>query len=277
MNLAKCYYSLVQYCPDLARQEAVNVGVVLLCPEAEFLQARLVRKNKRAVDFFGTGTESSQLLEAMKQALWNRLEVEREQMLTLAGFQAFVNTRGNDLLLTSPKPLRTERTPAAELDFLYTELVEGDAAERATAQPSRSKEVAQQLDLALSSPRLQPFLRKNVTVKVPALQRAVEVPYGYQNGRFNLVQPVNFHQKAADKVGDAACRYAVEGDSLFGHKDDEWGDMQLVVVAKFRADAEQGRKVVTKMFEDYHVRLLLADEAGTLEEEILAHGKPLAF
>ena len=53
MNATKGYYSLVQYCPDVARQEAANVGVVLFCPELAFLEARLASSNHRIRRFFG--------------------------------------------------------------------------------------------------------------------------------------------------------------------------------------------------------------------------------
>ena len=42
MNPVKGHYSIVQYCPDLARRETVNIGVVLLVPDREFLQTRMV-------------------------------------------------------------------------------------------------------------------------------------------------------------------------------------------------------------------------------------------
>lgn len=35
----KGYYSIIQYCPDLSRFEAANVGVLLFCPERAFLKA----------------------------------------------------------------------------------------------------------------------------------------------------------------------------------------------------------------------------------------------
>lgn len=45
MTFHKGHYSLIQYCPDPARRESVNVGVLLFCPEAEFLSA-LVSSDK---------------------------------------------------------------------------------------------------------------------------------------------------------------------------------------------------------------------------------------
>ena len=38
MKPSKGYYSLIQYCPDLGRLEAANVGVLLFCPERGFLK-----------------------------------------------------------------------------------------------------------------------------------------------------------------------------------------------------------------------------------------------
>jgi len=54
MNPTKGHYSIVQYCPDLARRETVNIGVVLLVPERAFLQTRMVADNEWVRHFFGT-------------------------------------------------------------------------------------------------------------------------------------------------------------------------------------------------------------------------------
>lgn len=76
MNATKGYYSLVQYCPDVARQEAANVGVVLFCPELSFLEARLASSNHRLRRFFGEEADQYRHLNAMKAALEDRLQVE---------------------------------------------------------------------------------------------------------------------------------------------------------------------------------------------------------
>ena len=41
MESAKGYYCLIQYCPDLARLEAANIGVILFCPERGFIRAKI--------------------------------------------------------------------------------------------------------------------------------------------------------------------------------------------------------------------------------------------
>ena len=37
MNSKRGYYSLIQFCPEPSRAEAVNLGVLLFCPEAGFI------------------------------------------------------------------------------------------------------------------------------------------------------------------------------------------------------------------------------------------------
>jgi hypothetical protein len=46
------YYSIIQFCPELSQLEALNVGVVLFCPEKKFRNGKndfRPRKNKENV------------------------------------------------------------------------------------------------------------------------------------------------------------------------------------------------------------------------------------
>jgi len=47
------YYSIVQYCPDPSRLEAVNIGLALFCPECSFLKVRFGRRKTRVDQLFG--------------------------------------------------------------------------------------------------------------------------------------------------------------------------------------------------------------------------------
>jgi len=53
MSLTKGYYSIIQYCPDPSRLEAVNIGVALFCPELRFLRARFGRRRLASVSSSG--------------------------------------------------------------------------------------------------------------------------------------------------------------------------------------------------------------------------------
>jgi len=47
MNPTKGYYSIVQFCPDLARRETVNISVVLLVPEKDLFEPRMLADRLR--------------------------------------------------------------------------------------------------------------------------------------------------------------------------------------------------------------------------------------
>ena len=105
MNAIKGYYSLVQYCPDMARQEAANVGVVLFCPDQRFLRAKVTDTIRRIRRFFGEDVDGHRHLHGMMEAVVNRLELEQTEFKTLSDFQQFVDTRANKIILTRPKPI----------------------------------------------------------------------------------------------------------------------------------------------------------------------------
>lgn len=83
MNPVKGHYSIVQYCPDLARRETVNIGVVLLVPERAFLQTRMVADNERVRHFFGTTGDDAKLLSDFKKSFSARIEAEHGRVATL--------------------------------------------------------------------------------------------------------------------------------------------------------------------------------------------------
>lgn len=128
MTTHRGYFSLIQYCPDASRLEAANVGVVLFCPELSFLEARTAHRNDRARRFFGSGTFNSQALRDAKRAIERRLAVERDYIRSLEQFEQFINTRANELKLTSPRPMKVGQ-PVKDLDALFVELVGGRANE----------------------------------------------------------------------------------------------------------------------------------------------------
>ncbi len=76
MAPTKGYYSIVQYCPDLARGEATNIGVVLLVPERGFLRSRMVRDNARVRHMFGTSGDALRQLNDFKRSFASRIKAE---------------------------------------------------------------------------------------------------------------------------------------------------------------------------------------------------------
>jgi hypothetical protein len=89
VGMATAYYSLIQFCPDLGRQEAFNIGLVVFCPDPHLFQVRLI-------DGFGAYSRGAfgfdlPLFEAAKHDFRRRLiEAGRSfrQISELASFRA---------------------------------------------------------------------------------------------------------------------------------------------------------------------------------------------
>lgn len=75
MKLAKGFYSLIQFCPDPARLVAGNIGVVLFCPDREFLEVRIVGDNSRVQRFFGKRAFDWSRVNSYKHGLEERVEM----------------------------------------------------------------------------------------------------------------------------------------------------------------------------------------------------------
>lgn len=274
MNTAvKGYFCLVQYCPDIARLEAANIGVLLFSPEHQFLSARLSSDEKRVHRFFKGVADLPGHFSTMRSALLERLNVEKAEFRTLGDLERFVETRANKVILTAPKAVRVTK-PEDDLDRLYSQLVaepEGRHSVRLSSGPT----LRRLLKDAFSSQELTAKIRRKISVEVPTLRRTLEVPYGYQNGRFNLIQPVSFPQKTVEAIAERACQYAVEGDFIYKHPNASVGEMQLIVVADFVNKTTGGREAVKDLLKGYHVKLFTPETLPELQDDIMLHGKTL--
>lgn len=122
MEAARGYYSLIQYCPDPSKAKSANVGVLLFCPALKFIEARTSAGNDRVRRFFGKDSFDPGRLRAAERAIESRLHVSREDFRTLEDLNSFIETRANELRITSPRPMKV-LNPEADLDDLFAELV----------------------------------------------------------------------------------------------------------------------------------------------------------
>src|SRR5947209_9669263 len=98
----KGYYSLIQFCPDLGRLEAANIGVLLFSPERQFLKALTTRNNSRIIRFFGSEGHDWVRINAFKKRLEDRIALEGADIKSLEDLQRFIDQRANLLQITSP-------------------------------------------------------------------------------------------------------------------------------------------------------------------------------
>ena len=268
MTFHKGHYSLIQYCPDPARMESVNIGVLLFCPEAGFLSALVSGDNRRVKQFFGRGEHDFKQLNLFKRGIKERISREAKQILSLEDLQKFIDRRANLIRITDPIAMRVS-DPKADLAKLFDSLVGGDMEGKRTPQKQFRTVVSERL----TSAHLGEKLCKEIPVDVPYLKKPVDFPFGFQNGRFNLILPVSFMAEDPDDAVRKAFSYAAQGEALYSHPHETLGDLKLIVVGEFRSKSDEARNPVNQLLECSHVRLIPEEGLDGLVQEIMATGK----
>jgi len=263
MTSTKGYYSIIQYCPDPSRLEAVNIGVALFCPEVRFLRAQFGRRKTRVRQLFGK--QDWEFVALQQSAIEARLARESDSFEKLEDFEAYVSRRANALTLTNPRPVKVEN-PEWELKKLLRRLVgsHGESAQRAAR-------ISHELGHLLRNAGVASRLRTNVTVHPPSLPNAVKVPFAYQNGRLNLIEPIQFEGQTPGMIFNRASVRAVEGEFLADYNDPEFGSLSLVVVANFAPEQEHERATAATVFKKHGVPMYTLGTLGPLIEDIRQH------
>jgi hypothetical protein len=265
----KGYYSLIQYCPDLGRHESANVGVLVFCPDLGFLDAIVTRNNARIIEFFGNHGHNWRQINSYKKGIVNRLKAESSEIKDFEGLKRFIDSRANLIQITDPRSM-TIVEPEKDLHSLFEEFFGADE------KREKRENLRNRFMDGVNSAGIQKKIKRDLRVHVPVMNREIEVPFGYQNGRFNLITPVRFESKDADQSFRTACKYAVEGRSLFNHEDDELGPLQLLLIGKFRSQDEDTYNVVKRTCDEGNVRLFRSTDMFRLMDEIQREGKDIA-
>jgi len=254
MKMTKGYYSLVQYCPDMSRYEAANVGIVLFVPEINFIKAKMSSDNGKVRRFFGQTNFDNDWLREAKEAFERRFEIDRDKFKELDDLRQFVETRANELVMTIPHAVRVI-DPEKDFDSLYAEMVGG------RAKPHKEKVVIKRLDDAFKTPRFVGKVKIDYRYKVsvPKLGTSIDVPYTYRNGRINLVKPQEFSTEPI-KIG---AYLATEG--RFIQKNPSDGEVKLIVVSKLGRKVsrpEEIRQSLKEVFRANEVELIWDEDIG---------------
>ncbi|MEW4531193.1 DUF3037 domain-containing protein [Maioricimonas sp. JC845] len=268
MKPQKGYYSVIQYCPEPSRFEAANVGVLLFCPATGYLKAITSPDNQRAIKFFGREGHDWKRVQAFKKGMEDRLQKERSSIRSLDDLRQFISMRANLIRMSDPRPVKVF-DPDKDLAELFEKLV-GRKAKR-HSRMDLEKILAEKF----SDAGLEKKLVSKVKVDVPVLNKEVEMPFGFQNGRFNVINTARFEASNPSIAFQTACRHAVEGRSIYDHQSSELGDMQLIVVGQFRPTDSESPEIVRRVFDDNSVKLFKFDEVPKLIDEIRRTGKEI--
>jgi DUF3037 family protein len=112
------YYSLIQWCPNRARAEVVNVGVLVLCPHLGVLDVKLTTDYRRVEHIFGPVDTTR--LHVTLRGFEHKLRTLSIQ--SVRELERFALCQGNDLQVTASRALSMLH-PSSELELLFEELV----------------------------------------------------------------------------------------------------------------------------------------------------------
>ena len=134
--MARGFYSVVQYCPDRFRAEAVNVGLVLLCVEPHALRVKMTSNHDRVRKLFAISKVDLKNLKFSTQGVTSRIENSADELRTSEDLAAFAASRANDLLLTEPRLAKLSNFNE-DFERLFAQLVEyHPSVELADASPA---------------------------------------------------------------------------------------------------------------------------------------------
>ncbi len=222
------YYSLIQFCPDRARLESVNVGVVLFVPSTGYLNALTSRKSRRLQQVFGKGAIDPWWLKTVREsAVAGLLHEHRSgRFRSPADLEQYFATLGNDIQITAPRPTRVE-SPDESLARLFARLVEGEQAKEDASLPpvvQPIEDAFRRLSAKLAS------VQFGQRYEIPGYHHAVEAEYLYRNGTANLVRLLRIGNSPSRAV-DQAIKLGAEGRVVSKRLQIEFLSARLIIVA----------------------------------------------
>jgi hypothetical protein len=256
MNKNRGYYSLIQFCPDPSRLEGVNIGVVLYSQSEKRLKVQFTRNNQRIRKFFGNQDWS--LINRAKASIENQLR--SQQFLSVEELEGYISKRANIIQMTPPRPMHLTDLDTS-IKELHFRLVDGDLLER-------RHRIDGFLTQRLTEAGVVDLVAKSVSVEIPDIKRHIRVPYGYQNGRFNLISPVQF-DSSPELIFSKTGKSAIEGQLLYNKRHPTFGEMRLVVVANFDEQIESSaREFVKRTLVEHSVTLYSFEDLAPLMDDI---------
>jgi hypothetical protein len=250
------FYSVVRFCPDIERGEAVNVGVIVGAPGLG-MRVRMAERNEYVKRRFGAEAFDNTRLALTKDGFAERL---KEVEPTAEAVAAFGAAEAGKLQLSPPRPMVVTNLDG-EVLALFQRLVEDPEIarrERRTPKP----------DL---TPIVRQLVRRNVPIQrrpevsVPILDEPLTADFAFQNGARNLVKAVGLSGREENAMEEAS-DLGSKGLLLAKHPGADGAKSKLIVVADI-AD-QRLRQRVNRLLSDHEVRFVEADELPSFADEI---------
>jgi len=222
---------------------------------------RFAQNPKRVDQMFGH--QQRAYLDALKKGIENRIRIELGEEWDLSRLKVFAESRANEIRLSKLQSIKIV-DPEVDLADLFNSLVHDEAIvhrlPRVTAELRRKFEQA----------GVSKFLRKPKPIELPQ-GVTIEVPYAYQNGAFNLIDPVRLAGNSSDALAQASKR-AVQGQWLKEFSVSRGKPAQLVVVGEVAQQEPSFVNAVKEMMADHSVKFYEMKSVEQLVQDIKIHG-----
>lgn len=251
------YYSIVQYSEFPERGEFVNIGVVIFQRADPRVLMKFVQTPKRIEAAFKV--RAGACFADMLASVSSRILNEFSQTWDIDALSRFIALRAGKTRMTEPRSILVENA-GEPLDRLFTELVSDfPPMSRRQRVGRRLKDQFQRLGVEKMLDRPQPVDLHGVTLKAP---------YGYQNGRYNMINGLSLTDDP-DRALQAASAYAIKGRWLFENK--AIRPSRLVVVADVEGQRADFTHDISKVMQEHNVGFHMLNDLQALADDIREH------
>ena len=263
------YYSLIQYCPDPAKLEAASVGVALFDPASRQFDFKTAGV-RRVHTFFGRSQIGSDQFADLMSSFSVRLKRVGASFVTPDDIEEFAGTLAGEIVMSPPRPVAIDVFDTRLAD-LATKLIDWH---KRLVTDGDSRSARSRLTSEFRKPSYRKLVQENVRVTLPSFDQNLVMPYGYQNGRYNFIKPVNFATPGNTGLLEKTGVISLKAEELYAASGPH-GPMQLVVVADFKPSQDSVKQHVRRTLEKAHAKFYTVESLPLLLAEIRDHAKPL--
>lgn len=268
-------YQILRYLPDQVSEEFVNLGVVVLDDDRQFLQFRFLDKASRVSGFFPNAnirfiTSTLTFLQGQFYSLSKRLyqELELDKGADLESLTRSILPKDDSSLMFSEVKRGRDVNIELACDDLYDRIVVRNVADTEEMDLRYDREVWSKIykgyfEKYHITSKLQPHTVKTVN-------DSLQFERAWKNGKWNCFETVSFNLTRKDAVKNKVYKWVGKLDEL--KTSDEPVNLYLLSVLPNSEDLKIfiDRKLNNKEFDRSTVRVITEDEVEVLAREFQA-------
>ncbi len=272
-------YTILRYIHDLETEEFLNVGLVIFSHEYRYLKARLLTKYRRITNAFpGADGEFYRSYVIRLQASLNRLS-EKIKSKQVSYFDDIPDTI-DDLLKTilpiddSSLQFSSSRGGLVEnLDNAFEELY-SRLIDRYLEEPERLSRTNEEVWHIFSQRMIELNIHQWLQTKVIQTKHEdFEFPHAWENGKWNLLQPISFDLIIPTNIRKKAREWL--GLTTVLKESDEWSHLYFLIGGPYRGKDNlfkaynDAKDILSMGIDGYPISIVEESEAIDFGNEIL--------